>query len=76
MIDFIYNDGGRAEAGFKGKTGDCVARAVAIASGLPYKEVLESLPNTKSYEVAKEIPNIFDEYMKENFSKKDISELL
>lgn len=43
MIDFIYNDGGRAEAGFKGKTGDCVARAVAIASGLPYKEVYDRL---------------------------------
>ena len=43
MIDFIYNDGGRAEAGCKGKTGDCVARAVAIASGLPYKEVYDRL---------------------------------
>ena len=43
MIDFIYNDGGRAEAGFKGKTGDCVARAVAIASELPYKEVYNRL---------------------------------
>ena len=43
MIDFIYNDGGRAEAGFKGKTGDCVARAVAIASELPYKEVYDRL---------------------------------
>ena len=43
MIDFIYNDGGRAEAGFIGKTGDCVARAVAIASELPYKEVYDRL---------------------------------
>ena len=43
MINFTYNDGGRAEAGFKGKTGDCVARAVAIASGLPYKEVYDRL---------------------------------
>ena len=43
MINFIYNDGGRAEAGFKGKTGDCVARAVAIASELPYKEVYNRL---------------------------------
>ena len=43
MIDFIYNDGGRAEAGFIGKTGDWVARAVAIASELPYKEVYDRL---------------------------------
>lgn len=38
-MKFKYNDGGRAEAGFKGKAGDCVTRAVAIASGLPYSEV-------------------------------------
>jgi len=39
----IYNDGGREDAGFKGRTGDCVTRAVAIASGLPYKEVYTAL---------------------------------
>ena len=43
MIDFIYNDGGRAEAGYTGSTKDCVARAVAIASELPYKEVYDRL---------------------------------
>jgi hypothetical protein len=37
------NDGGRAAAGFKGKAGDCVARAVAIASGRPYQEVYDEL---------------------------------
>ena len=36
---YQYNDGGRKAAGYKGTTGDCVARAVAIASGLPYSEV-------------------------------------
>lgn len=40
---FIHNDGGRAAAGFKGNTGDCVVRAVAIASGLPYQEVYDAL---------------------------------
>jgi hypothetical protein len=39
----VYDDGGRAVAGFKGKTGDCVTRAVAIASGLPYAEVYDRL---------------------------------
>ena len=42
-MEFVLNDGGRAEAGFKGKAGDCVARAIAIASGLPYTEVYNAL---------------------------------
>lgn len=45
IIPFKYNDGGRKEAGFKGTAGDCVCRAIAIASGLPYKEVYEFLAN-------------------------------
>lgn len=40
---YTYNDGGRAAAGFQGKTGDCVTRAVAIASGLPYHEVYAAM---------------------------------
>ena len=44
-MQFIYNDGGRKQAGYKGTTGDCVARAIAIASGLPYKEVYDALAN-------------------------------
>lgn len=40
---FQYNDGGRAETGRKGATGDCVTRAIAIATGLPYDEVYERL---------------------------------
>jgi len=40
---FQYNDGGRAEAGFKGTTRDCVTRAIAIATEQPYKEVYDSL---------------------------------
>jgi len=39
----VYDDGGRAAAGYKGKAGDCVCRAVAIASGLPYRAVYEVL---------------------------------
>lgn len=42
-MNFIYNDGGRVAAGFKGMAGDCVARAVAIASGKPYAEVYARL---------------------------------
>ena len=40
---FVLDDGGRAAAGFKGRAGDCVARAVAIASGRPYAEVYARL---------------------------------
>lgn len=40
---FQYNDGGRALAGYKGLARDCVARAVAIACEIPYKEAYETL---------------------------------
>ena len=40
---FQYNDGGREAAGFKGNAGDCVARAISIASGRPYAEVYARL---------------------------------
>jgi hypothetical protein len=40
-IQHRYNDGGREQAGYKGTTGDCVTRAIAIATGKPYKEVYE-----------------------------------
>lgn len=42
-MEFIYNDGGRAAAGYKGKTGDCVCRSIAIATGKPYQEVYDAL---------------------------------
>ena len=38
---YEYNDGGRAEAGYKGTTGDCVCRAIAIAVERPYQEVYD-----------------------------------
>ena len=37
------NDGGREAAGYKGKTGDCVVRAVAIAARLDYQTVYDDL---------------------------------
>lgn len=43
MIRFIYSDGGRTEAGFKGSAGDCVCRAIAIATAKPYREVYDQL---------------------------------
>src|SRR5258708_1739013 len=40
---FVYDDGGRAQAGFKGETRDCVTRAIAIATTLPYKQVYDAV---------------------------------
>jgi hypothetical protein len=40
---FIYDDGGRAAAGYKGEAGDCVCRAIAIALEKPYQEIYEEL---------------------------------
>lgn len=44
MIEWVFDDGGRAEAGFKGeKTGDCVVRAIAIAAEIDYQKVYDDL---------------------------------
>jgi hypothetical protein len=40
---FVFHDGGRAAAGYRGSTGDCVTRAIAIATGKPYQEVYDAL---------------------------------
>lgn len=42
-LPWVKDDGGRAAAGFKGRAGDCVARAVAIATSQPYSEVYKVL---------------------------------
>ena len=39
----VFDDGGRAAAGYKGQTGDCVTRAIAIATGLPYQQVYDGI---------------------------------
>lgn len=47
-MEFIYNDGGRKSAGYKGKTRDCVCRSICIITGKPYSEVYELLANNNS----------------------------
>ena len=42
-MDFVYNDGGRAAAGYKGRAGDCVVRAIAIATQKPYQDVYDGI---------------------------------
>lgn len=41
MIPFVYDDGGRAAAGFTGRTGDCATRAFAIAARADYKTIYD-----------------------------------
>ena len=45
-MKWIYDDGGRSKY-YKGHTGDCVCRAIAIGTGMDYKEVYD-LINTYS----------------------------
>jgi hypothetical protein len=42
-MPWAYDDGGRAAAGFPGQSGDCVCRAITIASARPYREVRSEL---------------------------------
>jgi hypothetical protein len=49
-MSFVYDDGGRAAAGFKGDTRDCVARSIAIAAQLPYQEAYDLVNSLASTE--------------------------
>lgn len=40
---WVHDDGGRLTSGFKGRAGDCVTRAIAIATGRPYADVYDSI---------------------------------
>ena len=43
QIQFVENDGGRKKAGYKGRAGDCVVRAIAIATEQDYQTVYDEL---------------------------------
>jgi hypothetical protein len=40
-IRHVFNDGGRAAAGYNGEARDCVCRAIAIATSLDYRTVYD-----------------------------------
>jgi hypothetical protein len=42
-MKYVFDDGGRADAGFRGTTGDRVARAIANATQQPYRIVYDDL---------------------------------
>jgi len=50
---YKYSDGGRALAGYKGKTGDCAVRAVAIATGIPYADAYAAIARLNSVALGK-----------------------
>lgn len=39
-MKWVFDDGGRAQAGFKGRNGDCVTRAISIVLEMPYAVVV------------------------------------
>lgn len=43
MIGYVFDDGGREAAGYRGLAGDCVARALAILTGGDYREIYREL---------------------------------
>jgi len=42
-MQYVFDDGGRAAAGYRGNTSDCVCRTIAIVTGKPYQEVYDAL---------------------------------
>lgn len=52
-MKFKFNDGGREGAGFKGKTRDCVTRAIAIATQTDYAQVYAALNTLAGKSVAR-----------------------
>lgn len=40
---FVFDDGGRGAAGYKGYARDCACRSIAIVTNIPYQEVYDSL---------------------------------
>ncbi len=42
-MNYQFNDGGRAAAGYRDKARDCATRAIAIATCRPYREIYVAL---------------------------------
>lgn len=63
-MEFIWDDGGRAASGFVGITGDCVTRAIAIATGTAYRAVYAELGKASNKSPRKGIPvDVASEYL-------------
>ncbi len=42
-MDHVKTDGGRKDAGYKGSVGDCVIRAIAVATEQDYQTVYDDI---------------------------------
>jgi hypothetical protein len=42
-MNWVYDDGGRKDAGYRGETRDCVTRAIAIATGISYQTIYDTI---------------------------------
>jgi hypothetical protein len=42
-MKFVYNDGGRHDAGYKGNSRDCVCRSIAIVTEKTYQEIYDAI---------------------------------
>ncbi len=65
---FTWDDGGRADAGFKGEApGDCVVRSIAIAAELPYREVYDAINAIAGKPVARTgVPRkVYDKFLQD-----------
>lgn len=49
-MKWIYADGGRKSSGFRGESGDCVTRAIAIATGENYSDIYQALVESAATE--------------------------
>lgn len=49
-MQFVFDDGGRKAAGYIGISSDCATRAIAIATGIPYQTVYDSINETAKSE--------------------------
>lgn len=47
-MNYVYNDGGRSKAKFKGRAGDCAARALAIALKIDYEQAYRLVADTNA----------------------------
>lgn len=65
-MEFIWNDGGRAASGFVGLAGDCVVRALSIATGAAYRDVYKELGEAALKSPRDGVPvDVSDKYLRE-----------
>ena len=50
-LPFIYSDGGRKSAHFRGEADDCVTRAISIAAQIQYREIYHAIAERAASEV-------------------------